>query len=117
MQVGGLDITCERNVNGRQIDSCETSVSITEQSLMGPSGDSVFPGVFIRPPGILSLDDKNVQILCRLQNTEQYSVVGVRQNNIIACTFHPELSDDTRWHEYFLKNVQENVCVKKLHCL
>jgi len=109
--IGGLSITCERNVNGRQIDSCETSVLITDKSLVGDGGDCQFPGVFIRPPGIASVDDDTVQVLCRLQNKEQYSVVGVRQNNIIACTFHPELTDDTRWHEYFLKNVCENVRV------
>jgi len=107
VSVGGLGITCSRNVSGRQIDSCERPVQIEDSTLMGKDGQAIFPGVFIRPPGIKSVDMDDVKVLCRLTDVEDYSVVGVQQNNVMACTFHPELTADSRWHEYFLNQVSE----------
>lgn len=78
-----------------------------DESLIGEGGKSAYPGVFIRPPGIKSMDAADVRVLGRLANIDAYSVVGVQQNNIMACTFHPELTDDTRWHEYFLHQVRK----------
>jgi len=107
VSVGGLGITCSRNVSGRQIDSCERPVQMEDATLIGKEGQQMFPGVFIRPPGIKSVDMADVKVLCRLTDIEEYSVVGVQHDNVMACTFHPELTNDSRWHEYFLNQVSK----------
>ena len=58
-------------------------------------------GIFIRAPKIISVDSPEVKVLAELD--DQGEVVAVQQGNIIATSFHPELTDDTRWHCYFLK--------------
>lgn len=88
---GLLDISVHRNAYGRQAESFETALSIPAL------GIEPFPGIFIRAPIIDSVGDK-VEILCKYRGTP----VLVRQGNIIGSAFHPELSDDSRLHEYFL---------------
>ena len=94
-QVGGLAITARRNGYGRQIDSFEASISVSE------AGNTfAMNGVFIRAPRIEKVTG-DVEVL----GTVNGDVVLVRQGNILGATFHPELSDDHRVHEMFLKMV------------
>jgi 5'-phosphate synthase pdxT subunit len=92
--LGVLDIRIRRNAYGRQIDS-----SIHEAATRLAGGPLEM--VFIRAPKIVSTG-KNVEVLA----TEGNDPVLVRQGNIMAATFHPELSQDTRVHQEFLKLVQ-----------
>jgi 5'-phosphate synthase pdxT subunit len=86
--LGALDIGIRRNAYGRQIDS-----SIRE----GKLGDAPIEMVFIRAPKISRVGPK-VEVM----GTESSDPVIVRQGNVMAATFHPELSEDTRVHQAFL---------------
>ena len=95
--LGLLKVTVRRNAFGRQKDSFETELDI-------PSlGDKPFPGVFIRAP-IVEEVNSGVEILARLTDS---TIVAVRQENIVASAFHPELTDDLRFHKYFLDIVAQ----------
>lgn len=94
--LGVLDVTVERNSFGRQRESFEVDLNIPRL------GKRPFRGVFIRAPKIKETS-KSVEILARLDKT----VVAVRQRNILGTCFHPELSGETRFHEYFLKTARE----------
>lgn len=60
--------------------------------------------VFIRAPGIESIDSNKVRILASYENEP----VAVRQNNLIGISFHPELTDSLRWHMYFMDIVMKH---------
>ena len=92
--LGVLDIRIRRNAYGRQIDS---SIREAETKL----GAKPLEMVFIRAPKITGTG-KEVEVLA----TENGDPVLVRQGKIMAATFHPELSNDTRVHEAFLKLVK-----------
>src|SRR5579864_226236 len=97
--LGALNIRIRRNAYGRQIDS-----SILEGKLLldldGKVVDSPIEMVFIRAPKIEKVGE-GVEVLA----TEGADPVVVRQGSAMAATFHPELSDDTRVHQAFLKLV------------
>ena len=90
--LSALDIRVRRNAYGRQIES-----SIREGSLQGTPLEMVF----IRAPKIEEVG-RGVQVLA----TEGNDPVLVQQGNVMAATFHPELSGDTRLHKHFLKMMQ-----------
>lgn len=97
--LGALDIGIRRNAYGRQIDS-----SIREgQLVQGKAGNSPIEMVFIRAPKI-SRVGAGVDVIA----TEGNDPVAVRQGNVMAATFHPELSEDTRVHQAFLDLVGVN---------
>jgi 5'-phosphate synthase pdxT subunit len=91
---GALDIAVRRNGYGRQVDSFEADLEVA--GLQG----GPFPGVFIRAP--LVEDAGTAEVLARLDGNP----VAVRQGNVMALSFHPELSSDLRLHEEFLKLVR-----------
>jgi 5'-phosphate synthase pdxT subunit len=91
-----MDIKVKRNAFGRQVDSFETELSIPVL------GEIPFPGIFIRAP-LIEDSNSGVEILARLNN---YSVVAARQNKLLVSAFHPELTDDLRFHQYFLDIVK-----------
>lgn len=93
--LGLMDIKVMRNAFGRQPDSFETNLDIKAL------GDKPFHSVFIRAP-LIEEADENVEILAKLDNG---TIVAVRQGNMLGMSFHPELTDDSRMHEYFLKIV------------
>jgi len=100
--VGVMDIEVKRNAFGRQVDSFEADLQIPAL------GNENFHGVFIRAP-IIEKAERSVEILCKLNG----SPVAVRQGKMLACAFHPELTDDLRFHRYFLDLVKgEAVCKK-----
>jgi len=88
--LGLMDITVSRNAYGRQIDSFTTPLKIK------PLGEKELMATFIRAP-ILQKAEENVEILAK--NGDE--IVAVRQKNMLATSFHPELTTDTRMHEYF----------------
>ncbi len=90
--LGVMAITVRRNAFGRQKDSFETELSIPAL------GEKPFPGVFIRAPVIEQANGK-VEILARLDGGTS---VAARQGKLLASVFHPELTDDLRFHQYFL---------------
>ena len=90
-RLGVLDATVRRNAFGRQVDSFETDLSIPE------IGADPIPAVFIRAPVITGVG-AGVTVLSEVKG----QAVAVRQNNILATSFHPELTPDTRLHGYFL---------------
>ncbi len=94
--LGVMNIKVKRNAFGRQIDSFETQLSIPVL------GEIPFPGVFIRAP-LIEDSNSNVEILARMDNG---SVVAARQNKLLVSAFHPELTDDLRFHQYFLDIVK-----------
>jgi 5'-phosphate synthase pdxT subunit len=87
-----MDITVRRNAFGRQKESFETELSIPVL------GKDPFHGVFIRAPLIESVGP-NVEVLSRL---EDGTIVAARQGKLLVSSFHPELTDDLRFHSYFL---------------
>ena len=90
--LGLMDITVRRNAFGRQRESFEAELSIPVL------GEKPFPGVFIRAPLIEQVNSQ-VEILARLADG---TIVAVRQEKLLALAFHPELTDDLRFHQYFL---------------
>ncbi len=83
-----LDVTVERNAFGRQLDSFETNLAVPVL------GDQPVHGVFIRAP-IIERTGPDVDILARLDDGR---IVAVRERNIVATAFHPELAGETRFH-------------------
>ncbi|PON32223.1 Pyridoxal 5'-phosphate synthase subunit [Trema orientale] len=119
--IGGLDCTVHRNFFGSQIQSFEADIAVPELSSK-EGGPETFRGVFIRAPAILEVGPE-VQVLADypVSSNEEFDsnsadgvqegntvsekrvIVAVRQGNLLATAFHPELTADTRWHSYFLK--------------
>jgi 5'-phosphate synthase pdxT subunit len=95
--VAAMGITVRRNAFGRQRESFETDLDIPAL------GEKPFPGVFIRAPLIEEVTNK-VEVLARLNNS---TIVAARQGKLLACAFHPEFTDDLRFHQYFLSIVNE----------
>jgi len=94
--IGGIDITVRRNAFGRQVDSFEKEIDL------GPIGISKFMAVFIRAPLVEKVGGQ-VEIIAALPNTAQDSrIVMVQQGNLLATSFHPELTGDNRIHKYFV---------------
>jgi len=90
--LGVMDITVRRNAYGRQLDSF-----ITHEMVQGVSDKSV-PLVFIRAPYIVDMD-KTVELVHKVEG----NTVAVRQKNMLATSFHPELTENTKFHEHFIK--------------
>ena len=89
--LGLLDMKVLRNAYGRQVNSFEADVNVPE------IGDKPFRAVFIRAPTIEKVWNGTL-VWAEYKGT----IIGTRKENILALTFHPELSDDLRIHEYFL---------------
>ena len=90
-----MDIVVERNAFGRQVDSFEENLVVPK---LGAEGQSSFPAVFIRAPKLLEAK-KNTEIIARLADG---TAVAAVQNKLLVTAFHPELSNDDRFHRFFL---------------
>jgi len=98
---GGIDMTVRRNAFGRQIDSFEAPVSID-----GVAGGD-FHAVFIRAPWVERVGP-DVRPLGRVTSGAAAGrIVAVRQGNLLATAFHPELTGDLRVHRYFVEMVRQ----------
>ncbi len=93
--LGLMDIKVERNAFGRQKESFEVTLPVA-----GVAED--FPAVFIRAPYIMEVRG-NGQVLA----TYDDKIVAARQDHYLAAAFHPELTEDCRFHKYFLDMVKE----------
>ena len=96
--LGALEIETERNAFGRQHDSFQSEFPIPKFGL------DKFMGVFIRAPRIRSIGS-NVEILAKLND----DIVAVKQGNIIATCFHPELSNSVIFHKYLIELVRDTL--------
>ncbi len=73
----------------------------TPPSYIQPLNEDECHAVFIRAPGILKVNDTSIKVLAK----HGEDIVAVQQDAIIATTFHPELTNDTRWHKYFIEQI------------
>lgn len=93
---GGLDVIVRRNAFGSQTDSFETDLSIPEL------GETPVHAVFIRAPVVESVGAR-ARALATLDDGR---IVAVEQGNLLGTSFHPEITGDTRFHEYFVSRVR-----------
>ena len=93
--VGAMDLTVRRNAFGRQLQSFETDL------IVPALGDRPIHAIFIRAPAIVDAGPA-VDVLARLPDE---TIVAARQGNLVVTAFHPELTDDTRLHRYFVRLV------------
>jgi pyridoxal 5'-phosphate synthase pdxT subunit len=95
--LGLMNIKVQRNAFGRQVDSFETDLEIDE--LYKATGtEHPYHAVFIRAPIIESVSGK-AKVLSKLEDGR---IVAAQEGHLLATSFHPELTDDTRFHEYFI---------------
>jgi 5'-phosphate synthase pdxT subunit len=94
--LGGFDITVRRNAFGSQLDSFETDLDIPEL------GEPPVHAVFIRAPVVEEIG-ADVTALAALADGR---IVAVEQRNLLGTSFHPEVTNDYRFHSYFLKKVR-----------
>ncbi|MCD9153079.1 pyridoxal 5'-phosphate synthase glutaminase subunit PdxT [Aeromicrobium duanguangcaii] len=98
---GGLDIVVRRNAFGRQVDSFETELEFTGM-------DEPVHAVFIRAPWVESAGS-GVEVLARVRGGEADGrIVAVRQRNIMATSFHPEMAGDDRVHRNFVEFIAQS---------
>jgi 5'-phosphate synthase pdxT subunit len=98
--IGGLNVTARRNAFGRQVDSFEIDLNIAK------IGEPPFHAVFIRAPLVEKIG-AGVEVLAQLPTEHEDRIVAVRENNLLATSFHPELVNDLRIHEYFIEMVRK----------
>jgi len=98
--LGIMDITVERNAFGRQVDSFEADLDIPELKQATGSKEA-YHAVFIRAPIIESVQ-QDAKILASIGDRK---IVAAQQGHLLATSFHPELTRDLRFHEYFLSLV------------
>ena len=106
--LGLMDIDVERNAFGRQVDSFEIDLDVpalAEATNGGHShaGERPFHGVFIRAP-LIERAGPAVDVLSRLPDGR---IVAARQGNLLATSFHPELTGDDRFHQMFVNMAEE----------
>jgi 5'-phosphate synthase pdxT subunit len=94
--IGALDVEVERNAFGRQVDSFEADLRVPALSMP----QDTFRAVFIRAP-LVSRVGPGVEVLACLDDTNR--IVAVRQGHLLGTAFHPELTDDDRFHRYFMQ--------------
>jgi 5'-phosphate synthase pdxT subunit len=97
---GGIDMTVRRNAFGRQVDSFEANVELDH------IGGGAFHAVFIRAPWVERVGS-GVEVLGHVANgVAAGRIVAVRQANVLATAFHPELTGDLRVHRFFVDMVR-----------
>ena len=92
-----MDITVRRNAYGRQLDSFEAALNIP------CVGEPNFRSIFIRAPEIVAVGSQ-VKVLAHLGSGQP---VAVQEDNLLATSFHPELTRDDRIHRYFLNMIEK----------
>ena len=95
--LGVMDVVVERNAFGRQVDSFITPIEVSE------FGGEPFPAVFIRGPRLVEAHG-NAHVIANLADG---TPVAAQEGHWLVTSFHPELTGDNRFHEYFVKLVAE----------
>lgn len=95
---GGMDVVVRRNAFGRQVDSFESDLHFAGIT------DAPLRAIFIRAPWVESVSE-NVRVLAAVDGHP----VAIQQNNVLATSFHPELTGDNRVHKYFIDSVCKDV--------
>jgi len=99
-QISGLDIIVQRNFFGSQQQSFIENLQYPKEFCK----EGTYPAIFIRAPVIKEVyNDTKILAVCK------NNIVAVQQNNILGTSFHPELSEDYSWHEYFINLVNKNL--------
>lgn len=102
--IGGLDISVERNAFGGQTESFETGIVIG--GIRDPQRE--FEGVFIRAPWVIAAGE-STEVIARISSgPHEGRIVGVRNDTLLATSFHPELTADSRVHELFVEMVRNS---------
>jgi pyridoxal 5'-phosphate synthase pdxT subunit len=99
--LGVMDIVVERNAFGRQVDSFITPIAV-QVFQNGNRGD--FPAVFIRGPRLVEVHGE-AEVIARLADG---TPVAAREGHWLVTSFHPELTGDTRFHEYFIDLIKQH---------
>ena len=100
---GGLDVVVRRNAFGRQVDSFEAELDV---ELGGPAGQQPFRAMFIRAPWVEKVGH-DVQVVATVASGDAMGrIVAVRQADILATSFHPEITGDHRFHQLFVDMVR-----------
>jgi 5'-phosphate synthase pdxT subunit len=100
--IGGLDVTVRRNAFGRQVDSFEADIAVSGL-------DGALHAVFIRAPWVEEAGEA-VQVLGRVEGgPADGRIVAVRQGDLVATSFHPELTGDRRVHALFVDIVRRHL--------
>jgi 5'-phosphate synthase pdxT subunit len=99
--LGLMDIVVERNAFGRQVDSFEVDLDVPVLSKVEEDGAGLRPyhAVFIRAPLIEKVEGQAVSLACLPDGR----IVAAQQGKLLATSFHPELTGDTRFHRYFME--------------
>jgi len=98
--VGVMDVEGERNAFGRQVESLEVGLEV---SALRGTEERPYPAVFIRAPRLVDVDEEaGVRVLARLADG---TAVAAQQGHWLVTSFHPELTGDSRFHQYFLELV------------
>jgi 5'-phosphate synthase pdxT subunit len=95
--LGLLDVRVKRNAFGRQVDSFEADLDVK-----GLNGPRPFHAIFIRAP-LIEAVGPDIEVLARVEQNNQTAIVAARRGNLLVTSFHPELSGDDRFHQYFLR--------------
>lgn len=104
--LGVMDIEVQRNAFGRQVDSFEAQLKV---SVFENGSSHPFPAVFIRAPRLKGAHG-DAQVIAQLQDG---TAVAAQEKNWLVTAFHPELTGDPRFHQYFLQLVAQNEGIKK----
>jgi len=94
-----MDISVQRNAFGRQVESFEVDLNIPALARQGNSHARPFHAVFIRAP-LIERVGSGVEVLAKV---ESGAIVAAQQGKLLATSFHPELTDDGRFHNYFME--------------
>ncbi|MBN1267101.1 MAG: pyridoxal 5'-phosphate synthase glutaminase subunit PdxT [Anaerolineales bacterium] len=102
--LGLMDTEIDRNAFGRQVDSFEVDLLVDDLE----NQDQPFRAVFIRAP-LISSTGSTVRTLARIDPYQNRpgGIVAARQDKLLATVFHPELTNDTRFHQYFIRMIEE----------
>ena len=99
--LGLMDVKVKRNAFGRQVESFELDLDVPELAGIDKDVTGPFHAIFIRAP-LLESVGQGVTVLAKLDDG---TIVAARQRNLLATSFHPELTHDTRFHRYFLERL------------
>jgi len=113
--IGGLAVSVERNAFGRQVQSYSTPLVLHGDGDSSLKCDPHSPMVFIRAPVITRVLSPECRVLATLPQkgaAGEDQIVAVRQGHLLGTAFHPELTDDLSWHQYFASLVAEKAQCK-----